>query len=221
MEEKKQVFDVLFTINVNEKTEKKDRLTYLPWVDAWAIVKNKYPDANYRICWVEGKPYFYDENLGYMVFTEVTINNETIPMHLPVMDGKNKSMKKDTYSYKTKYGDKSVDAATMNDINKTIMRCLTKNLAMFGLGLYIYAKEDLPEISAEEQAKIDAEKIAEEQEKTDAQIQKAESVKAAKESIKNCNALAELTTVFNSLDSDVQIAVKKEATKRKLELTTK
>jgi NH3-dependent NAD+ synthetase len=54
-------------------------------------------------------------------------------------------MKNEAYTYKTKYGDKTCEAATMFDINKTIMRCLTKNLAMFGLGLYIYAGEDLPE----------------------------------------------------------------------------
>jgi NH3-dependent NAD+ synthetase len=66
-------------------------------------------------------------------------------MWLLVMDGKNKSMKKTPYSYSTRYGDKQVDAATTFDINKTIMRCLVKNLAMFGLGIYIYAGEDLPE----------------------------------------------------------------------------
>jgi len=61
------------------------------------------------------------------------------------MDGKNKSMKKQAYTYTTKYGEKQVDAATTFDINKTLMRCLVKNLAMFGLGIYIFAGEDLPE----------------------------------------------------------------------------
>lgn len=54
-------------------------------------------------------------------------------------------MKHEAYTYTTKYGSKTVEAATMFDINKTLMRCLTKNLAMFGLGIYIYAGEDLPE----------------------------------------------------------------------------
>jgi len=66
-------------------------------------------------------------------------------MWLPVMDGANKSMLKTSYTYSTRYGDKQVDAATTFDINKTLMRCLVKNLAMFGLGIYIYAGEDLPE----------------------------------------------------------------------------
>jgi NH3-dependent NAD+ synthetase len=61
------------------------------------------------------------------------------------MDGANKSMLKTSYTYSTRYGDKQVDAATTFDVNKTLMRCLVKNLAMFGLGIYIYAGEDLPE----------------------------------------------------------------------------
>jgi hypothetical protein len=66
-------------------------------------------------------------------------------MWLPVMDGANKSMKHEPYTYSTRYGDKSVEQASMFDINKTLMRCLVKNLAMFGLGHYIFAGEDLPE----------------------------------------------------------------------------
>jgi hypothetical protein len=65
------------------------------------------------------------------------------------MDGANKSMKKVAYTYQTKYGEKSVEAATTFDINKTIMRCLVKNLAMFGMGIYIYAGEDLPNTPVE------------------------------------------------------------------------
>ena len=89
-----------------------------------------------------------------MVMTEVTIEGETLGMWLPVMDGANKAMTATSYSYKGNAWvngkkvevDKTVEAATMFDINKTLMRCLTKNLAMFGLGLYIYAGEDLPEV---------------------------------------------------------------------------
>lgn len=156
MEKTKSTFDVLSAINVNDKVEKKSNLTYLSWAWAWAEVKKACPDASYQ---VKGdpttqKPYFYDENLGYMVMTEVTIEGETLEMWLPVMDGANKAMMKDQYNYKGNAWisgkkvevDKTVEAATMFDINKTLMRCLTKNLAMFGMGLYIYAGEDLPEV---------------------------------------------------------------------------
>ena len=156
----KSTFDVLNTINVNEHIEKKKTgeknpdgtektLSYLSWVWAWGQVKQKYPDANYEVKHWDGKPYLADENLGYMVETSVTLDGETMTMWLPVMDNKNKAMKSAPYSYKTRYGEKEVAQATMFDINTAIMRCLVKNLAMFGLGLYIYAGEDLPEVEAQ------------------------------------------------------------------------
>ena len=156
MENKKSVFDTLYEIDVNEhvETKKQDNnveLKYLSWCWGWKEVKEKYPDATYEIKKFKNEltgkitPYLEDENLGYMVFTEMTIGGITHEMWLPVMDGKNKAMKRESYEYETKFGKKKVEAATMFDINKTIMRCLTKNIAMFGLGLYIYAGEDLPE----------------------------------------------------------------------------
>lgn len=155
MENKKSTFDVLSAINVNDKVEKKNGLTYLSWAWAWAEVKKVYPNASYEVIGdtITRKPYFFDEDLGYMVVTEVTINGETLSMWLPVMDGANKAMMNKPYTYKGNAWvngkkvevEKTVESATMFDINKTLMRCLTKNLAMFGMGLYIYAGEDLPE----------------------------------------------------------------------------
>jgi hypothetical protein len=149
------VFEKLSSINVNDKVEKKSNLTYLSWAWAWGEVKKAYPSATYEVKGdpITQKPYFFDENLGYMVMTEVTIENQTLEMWLPVMDGANKAMTNKSYTYQTKYGEKTVDAATMFDINKTLMRCLTKNLAMFGLGHYIYAGEDLPETETAPPAK--------------------------------------------------------------------
>ena len=87
-----------------------------------------------------------------MVMTSVTIQEQTLQMWLPVMDGANKAMKNVPYDYTTRYGDKSVEQASMFDINKTLMRCLVKNLAMFGLGHYIFAGEDLPENESDDVA---------------------------------------------------------------------
>jgi len=140
MDKKKSVFERLSAINLNEHVEKKKDLTYLSWAWAWSATKKECPDATYKIL-----PTDYDEVLGFMCHTEVTIEGETLGMWLPVMDGANKSMLKTSYTYTTKYGDKTVEPATTFDINKTLMRCLVKNLAMFGLGIYIYAGEDLPE----------------------------------------------------------------------------
>jgi hypothetical protein len=156
MSEKTQsTFATLYAIDCNSHTEKKNGLTYLSWAWAWAETKKQFPGANYKVVKYDGKPYLFDTDLGYLVETEVTIGGETISMQLPVMDGNNKAQKATQYSYKAKeyvnakwtgkYLDREVEPATMFDINTAIMRCLTKNLAMFGLGLYIYAGEDLPE----------------------------------------------------------------------------
>ena len=139
------VFATLSAINLNDKVEKKKDLTYLSWTYAWSEVQKHYPDASYEVMFFDGFPYIYDPSTGYMVFTKVTIEGQTRMMWLPVMDGANKAMKVSEYTYPTRYGDKTVEAASMFDINKTIMRCLVKNLAMFGLGIYIFAGEDLPE----------------------------------------------------------------------------
>ena len=122
-------FEEVMKVNVNEKTEKKGNLTYLSWAWAWAEFKKLYPDATYEVKKFDGLPYVHDTDTGYMVYTSVTADGLTYEMWLPVMDARNKTLMN----------------ATMFDINKTIMRCLAKNLAMFGLGLYIYAGEDLPE----------------------------------------------------------------------------
>lgn len=154
--EETSVFQRLYGINVNEHTEKKEQsggisLTYLSWTWAWAKVMEICPDATYTI-WKDenNRPYIYDPNTGYMVYTTVTIGGKTHEMWLPVMDGANRAMKAEPYTVKTRYKEFVVQPATMMDINKAIMRCLTKNLAMFGLGLYIYAGEDLPITEADE-----------------------------------------------------------------------
>lgn len=165
------VFQTLNAINVNGHTEEKNGLTYLSWAWAWQEVKKQFPDAAYSVYRQDnGLPYVYDPNTGYMVFTEVTIEGLTHGMWLPVMDGANKAMKSEPYTYtvknpyfkyakkaadgkyydkygneQTQFNEKTCEAATMFDVNKAIMRCLVKNLAMFGLGMYIYAGEDLPE----------------------------------------------------------------------------
>lgn len=148
------VYEELRAVNVNEHTEKKNNLTYLSWAWAWDEVMRRYPGAEYEIKEFDGKPYLHDKSLGYLVMTSMTIDGITRTMWLPVMDGANKAMKDEPYIYQVKeyvnkkwtgkYVDKTVEVASMFDINTAIMRCLVKNIAMFGLGLYIYSGEDLP-----------------------------------------------------------------------------
>ena len=123
-------FEEVYAINVNDKTEKKGNLTYLSWAFAWAEFKKIYPEAMYKINPFDGTFCSGNEKMGYMVQTQVTAGQNTYEMWLPVMDMRNNT----------------VLQPKMTEINKTIIRCLTKNLAMFGLGLYIYAGEDLPEM---------------------------------------------------------------------------
>ena len=131
-------------IDVSDKVEKKNDLSYLSWSWAWDEFKKVCPDATYEIVKDQnGIPYF-ETAAGVMCYTKVTADGITHEMWLPVMDGANKAMKSTPYTYKTKFGEKTCQAFDMFDVNKTIMRCLTKNLAMFGLGLYLYSGEDLP-----------------------------------------------------------------------------
>lgn len=140
MAEKKQsVFQTLNAINVNEHTEKKNGLTYLSWAWAWAKVKENYPDAFYTIYEnPDGLIYFTDGRTAW-VKTGVTIEGQELIEYLPVMDYNNRSI--------------GLDRITSFDVNKAIQRSLTKACARHGLGLYIYAGEDLPEAEQAQQAK--------------------------------------------------------------------
>mgnify|MGYP003412701422 CR=1 FL=1 len=151
------MFNALSNLDLSDKCEKRESLIYVSWSNAWSEFKSAYPSATYQILKNEnGLPYFSDPNLGIMVFTEVTVDDVTHQMWLPVMDSKNKAMKLEPYTYsvwnnfKKAFEEKTVQGASMFDINKTLMRCLVKNLAMFGLGLYIFQGDDLPEKSADD-----------------------------------------------------------------------
>lgn len=133
MEEKSKmsVFGVLNAINVNEKTEKKNGLTYLPWAWAWSKVKENYPTATYTIYENAAGLNYHTDGRTCWVKTGVTIEGIEYIEYLPVMDYRNVSI--------------PVDKVTSTDVNKAIQRSLTKAAARHGLGLYIYAGEDLPE----------------------------------------------------------------------------
>lgn len=202
-------FKNLNSINVNEHIEKKitggSALSYLSWPWAWAEAKSMYPDANYEIIKFNGLPYVFDEKTGYMVYTTITIEGITHEMWLPVMDGANKAMLDRPYKYKTRNGgEKSVDAATMFDINKTLMRCLVKNLAMFGLGLYIYAGEDLPESEQEQPQKAPASNVVK---PAKANGNNAAKVSGGSDSDK-AKLVADIKAAFKDADPDTKKKVK-------------
>lgn len=144
-------FEILNNINVQEHVEKKNNLSYLSWAWAWAELKKVFPDAFYTIYEnTNGWNYFTDGRTGW-VKTGVTVNGIEHIEYLPIMDFKNKSI--------------PLENITSYDVNKSIQRSLTKAVARHGLGLYIYAGEDLPEV---EQGKEDApvEKISKQEAET-------------------------------------------------------
>lgn len=140
-EQKKNVFEVLAAINCNEHTEKKNGLTYLSWAWAWTECKKRFPLAYYTIYENEqGRPYFDDGRTAW-VKTGVTIEGLEHIEYLPILDqSAHKSLQ--------------VSAITSWDMNKAIQRSLTKALARHGLGLYIYAGEDLPDTEDEKPAEV-------------------------------------------------------------------
>lgn len=122
----------LLKYSVNDHTEKKGNLTYLSWAWAWAEALKADPAATYKVE-MFGDKCFMDINGTAMVFVTVTMFGKPATCQLPVMDYKNKAiLKPDAFA-----------------VNTAIMRCMTKALSLHGLGLYIYAGEDLPEETEE------------------------------------------------------------------------
>ena len=117
-----KTFSELRLINVNEHTDKKGKFTYLSW--NWAVDQLLQNDPS--ATWTFGEPVYFAESL--MVFCSVTAFGKTMNCQMPVIDSRNKA----------------IPNPNAMDVNTAMMRCLTKCISLFGIGLYIYAGEDLP-----------------------------------------------------------------------------
>lgn len=117
-----KTFNELRLINVNEHTEKKGRFTYLSWT--WAVDQLLQNDPS--ATWTFGDPVYFNETL--MVFCTVSAMGKSMTCQMPVIDSRNKA----------------IPNPNAMDVNTAMMRCLTKCISLFGIGLYIYAGEDLP-----------------------------------------------------------------------------
>ena len=134
--DKMSVFETLNKIDCSDHIEKKNGLTYLSWAWAWQILKKHYPASTYTIYEdAQGRNYHTDGRTCW-VKTGVCVEGIEHIEYLPVMDYKNASI--------------TIDRVTSFDVNKAIQRSLTKAVARHGLGLYIYAGEDLPDAADEE-----------------------------------------------------------------------
>ena len=139
-------FSELYAINVNKYVEKKNGLSYVSWPFAWGEVKKLHPDATYTIYENADGLFYHTDGRTCWVKTGVTVNGVEHIEYLPVMDFKNRSI--------------PVEQVTSFDVNKAIQRSLTKAVARHGLGLYIYAGEDLPESEATIENPVPAPKCA-------------------------------------------------------------
>lgn len=130
-----EAFKILNAVSVNEHTERKGKLTYLSWAWAWAEIKKRYPSSYYTVYETpNGMIYHNDGNTAWVKTGVTLVDGEEKLEHieyLPIMDAMNKSL--------------PLSKITSFDVNKTIQRSLTKACARHGLGLYVYAGEDLPE----------------------------------------------------------------------------
>ena len=169
----------LLKINVNDHTERKGNLTYLSWAWAWAEVLKIDPAASWVAHEWADRPAMFLPDGSAMVKVSVTVKGDTKLCVLPIMDNRNRAIQ-------------NPDAFA---VNTAIMRCLAKAIAMHGLGLYIYAGEDLPEVEKKEP---NPEVLAQ---------------------ISACADVAALTALFKSLPVDARQLHMDAFTNRKKELT--
>jgi len=145
--------EALLKTNVNEHTEKKANLTYLSWAWAWAEALKADPKATYKVEMFDGKCYM-EINGTAMVWVTVTMFDKPMTCQLPVMDSGNKAIPLKGYTAVSKYGKEYRVECDAFAVNTAIMRCMTKALGLHGLGLYIYAGQDLPDEDAPQEKVI-------------------------------------------------------------------
>ncbi len=148
------VFKTLAAVDCSQHTDKKGNFTYLSWTWAWSLVKSHYPSATFeKVVFHDNQnnplPFMRDTKGNTYVKTIVTIEGESYAEIYPVLDFKNKAM-----SFPDSFA-----------VNTALQRCLVKTLAFFGLGLNIYAGEDLPVMDTEtvkQEAQLNIDKMSKE-----------------------------------------------------------
>ena len=141
----KSVFEQLSALNLSSKVEKRGQLSYLSWATAWAECKKLFPDMTRTVYESETGMNYFSDGATAWVKVGVTINGLEYIDYLPVMNHMNKSI--------------PLASLTSFDVNKTIQRSTVKALALHGLALNIYAKEDFPEATDGTPAKVVAKPV--------------------------------------------------------------
>jgi hypothetical protein len=162
-----EIWSKLKTVNVNEHIKKKGKLSYLSWTWAYSVMMDNFPEFQYTV----NEPVFHNDG-SVMVFVVCSVGQVSREMWLPVMDNRNNS----------------IIQPTSRDISDTIMRCLVKCIAMFGLGVYIYAGEDLPSDGEASKPKASGELTDSEKEKINVIKLSFESFLSEEKSIEDLRA---------------------------------
>ena len=188
-------FEALSAVNVNDKVKQKNGLSYLSWAWAWSELKRRHPDSTYTVYEnAQGWNYHTDGRTCW-VKVGVTVDGLEHVEQLPVMDSKNKAI--------------PVGNVTSFEVNKAVQRCLTKAIARHGLGLYIYAGEDLPE-PTDGQTEVKAATPAEPQpDKYDSMAPRKALVAFTTDNQLDLNAICAVCNITNgSSDQDFKDALK-------------
>ena len=152
----KKVFGILNTKDMRPHVKSLQGATYIPWADQWGELLKSYPDSTFEVHENDIGDPFTVSIMGIMVKVSVTVEGLTRTINYPVLNSANKAMKTEAYTYQVmeyvnkkptgKMLDKHVNSATTFDINTSILRALTKCIALHGQGLYIYRNEMQPDV---------------------------------------------------------------------------
>ena len=182
-------FQKMYSIDVSKWVEKKNGLSYVSWANAWGEIKKQHPDATYTIYENKDGWNYHTDGRTCWVKTGMMVQGIEHIEYLPVMDHRNASI--------------SADKVTSFDVNKAIQRSLTKAAARHGLGLYIYAGEDLPDDG--EEKPVPASKLSETQKTTPAKVDITEHPMTPKERVESlCNSLRITVAQFGELYAKLQ-----------------
>lgn len=188
-EKTKNYFEVLNEINVSDKIEKKNGLSYLSWAWAWAEIKKRYPDVKKNVVKNEQGWLYHTDGKTCWVEVSVVINGIEETEYLPIMDFRNQAI--------------PLERITSMNVNTTIQRALTKAIARHGLGLYIYAGEDLPE-GEEKEEKTEKQIVEEEWRQSEEGKEWIEkNFKLIKEKIEACESEEQLKAVWKEKAVDI------------------
>ena len=185
MAEQKTVFETLSALDMSMHYKKKGNITYLPWSKAWETVKKIYPGAHHEVVKTLDGCLYWTDGKTCWVETSVTIDGETQNETLAVMNHLNKSI--------------AADEVTSTEFEKSIKRCLVKNLALFGLALNLWYGEELSAAAKETKKQKEAEEAA-----AEAERKKAEAALTAEN-----NKILELCKEYKEagVDSETMFAI--------------